>query len=105
MIGFLGTRRHVDDLAGVDQGDEGKEVSLVVHKVTSRGEVVMLLDREVRRAGEKGIKRSRSHSVSEEPLKTVKKKKSKSKESDIVENVVEKPVIAVEKTQQSVDME
>jgi len=108
MIGFLGTRRHVNDLAGVDQGDEGKEVSLVVHKVTSRGEVVMVLDREVRRAGEKGIKRSRSHSVSEEPSKTVKMKKIKNKESDIVEiveNVEEKPVIAVEKKEESVDME
>ena len=56
MVGFLGTRRHVNDLGCLDQGDEGKEVSLVVsmavQEVTSRGEVVMVLDREVRRAGE-----------------------------------------------------
>ena len=57
MVGFLGTRRHVNDLGCLlDQGNEGKEVSLVVsmavQEVTSRGEVVMVLDREVRRAGE-----------------------------------------------------
>merc|ERR1711892_270671 len=85
MIGFLGTRRHVNDLAGLDQGDEGKEVNLVVQEITSRGEVVMVLDREVRRAGEKGTKRSRSHSTSDEPRKEKKKKNKKSAESDFVE--------------------
>ena len=33
MVGFLetmGTRRHVNDLAGLDQGVEGKEVSMLV---------------------------------------------------------------------------
>ena len=58
MVGFLGTRRHVNDLAGLNQGDEGKEVSMVVvQEVTSRGEGIMVLDREVRRAGEKGTKK------------------------------------------------
>jgi len=85
MIGFLGTRRHVNDLAGLDQGDEGKEVNLVVQEITSRGEVVMVLDREVRRAGEKGTKRSRSHSTSDEPRKEKKKKNKKSAESEFVE--------------------
>jgi len=91
MVGFLGTRRNVNDLAGVDQGDEGKEVSLMVHEVTNRGEVVMVLEREVRRAGEKGTKRSRSHSISEE----TKKEKKKKKKVDVIENqeavIVETP--------------
>merc|ERR1719452_464307 len=91
MVGFLGTRKHVNDLAGVDQGDEGKEVNMVVHEITSRGEVVLVLDREARRAGDKGIKRSRSQSVTDEPKKEkVKKKKKKvDSESDNVEEVTE----------------
>jgi len=98
MIGFLGTRRNVNDLAGVDQGDEGKEVSLMVHEVTSRGEVVMVLDREVRRAGEKGTKRSRSHSISEE----TKKDKKKKKKVDIAEN---QEVVNVEKPDEAMETE
>ena len=76
MVGFLGTRQFVNDLAGLNQGDEWKEVSMVVREVTSRGEVVMVLNREVRRAGENGTKRPRSQSQSEEPSK-IKKKKNK----------------------------
>merc|ERR1719233_2367656 len=96
MIGFLGTRRNVNDLAGVDQGEDGKEVSMLVHEVTSRGEVVMVLDREVRKAGEKGTKRSRSHSISEESKKD-KKKKKKVDIAEIQEVVdVEKPDEAME---------
>ena len=49
---------------------------MVVREVTSRGEVVMVLNREVRRAGENGTKRPRSQSQSEEPSK-IKKKKNK----------------------------
>merc|ERR1711909_199079 len=102
MIGFLGTRRNVNDLAGVDQGEEGKEVSLMVHEGTSRGEVVMVLDREVRRAGEKGTKRSRSHSLSEE-IKKDKKKKKKVDIAEIQEVVnVEKPDEAME-TEDNID--
>jgi len=91
LVGFLGTRKHVNDLAGVDQGDEGKEASMVVQDITSRGEVIMVLDREARRSGDKGTKRSRSQSTSEEPKKEkVKKKKKKSNsESEKIEETIE----------------
>merc|ERR1719233_405187 len=56
----------------------------------------MVLDREVRRAGEKGTKRSRSHSISEETKKDIKKKK-KVDIAQIQEVVnVEKPDEAME---------
>ena len=41
----IGTRRHVNDLAGQDRGDNGKEVNMVVHDITFRGEGVLLLDK------------------------------------------------------------
>ena len=37
----IGTRRHVNDLAGQDQGDNGKEANMVVHDITIRGEGVL----------------------------------------------------------------
>jgi hypothetical protein len=37
MVGFLGTRHHVDYLTGFNKGDEGKVVSMVVQEVTSWG--------------------------------------------------------------------
>ena len=45
MIGFSGKRRNVNDFTGQDQGDDGKEVNMVVHGITIRGEVVPLLDK------------------------------------------------------------
>ena len=48
MIGFFITRRHFNDLAGQDQYNDGKEVNMVV----SRGEVLLLLDKYARNAGD-----------------------------------------------------
>ena len=45
MIGFLGTRRHVNDLTRQDQGDDVKDVNMVVHGIASRGELVLFLDK------------------------------------------------------------
>ena len=44
MNEFFITRRHVNDLAGQDQDDDGKDVNMVVHDVASRREVLLLLD-------------------------------------------------------------
>merc|ERR1711936_340726 len=62
------------------------------------GEVVMVLDREVRRAEEKGTKRSRSHSISEE----TKKDKKKKKKVDVAEN---QEVVNVEKPDEAMETE
>ena len=35
-IGFIGTRRFFNNLSGQDQGDNGKEVNMVVHFIASR---------------------------------------------------------------------
>merc|ERR1719233_441231 len=58
----------------------------------------MVLDREVRRAGEKGTKRSRSHSTSEETKKDKKKKKK-------VEIAQIQEVVNVEKPDEAMEME
>jgi len=78
-IGFVGTRRHVNDLAGVDQGEEGKEVTLIVQSITERGELVLVLDRELRKSEKIKNKRTRSVSSSEDFDKSNKKKLRPSK--------------------------
>ena len=68
MLGFAATKRHHNDLAGagVEDSEQGKPVALVVQEVNSRGEVVLLLKIEVRRAEAKLGKRNRSLSQSED---------------------------------------
>merc|ERR1719427_1800209 len=93
MVGFLGTRRHVNDLAGQEFGEEGQEVTMIIHEVTKRGELVVVLEREIRKAGGKGIKRSRSHSVSEEPKREKQKKKKNNSVSEDTPEEIAKPDI------------
>merc|ERR1711915_286617 len=58
---------------GVDQGDEGKEVCLLVQKVSERSELVLVLERQARKSG---TKRSRLSSLSDENTKRKKVEKS-----------------------------
>jgi len=96
-VGYLGTRRHINDLAGIDV-EQGKEVTVVVGDVTSKGELVMVLEREVRsqkrrRLESENIEKANvsadnsacpigDDSMEEKPKK--KKKKSKQKSSDMM---------------------
>ena len=42
MLGFAATKRNHNDLAGVEQGEEGKQVAVVMQEVNTRGESVSL---------------------------------------------------------------
>ena len=80
-LGYVATRRHHNDLVGVSQGEEGKDVALVLQEINSRGEAIFVLQIEARRAEAKLGKRSRSLSLSEH----VKKKKKKNSECEAQE--------------------
>merc|ERR1712179_392836 len=60
LLGYLTTRRHINDLAGQDL-QNGVEVTAVIRAITESGELVLATDREVRKAG----KRARSESENE----------------------------------------
>ena len=79
MLGFAATKRHHNDLAGVEQGEQGKQVGVVVQEINTRGEAVLVLKIEARRAEAKLGKRNRSLSQSED----VKIKKKKTSECEV----------------------
>jgi len=77
MLGHTATKRHHNDLAGLEQGEEGRQVALVLQEVNTRGEAVLVLKIEARRAEAKLGKNKRSRSLSQsEDVKSKKKKKS-----------------------------
>ena len=80
LLGWAATKRHHNDLAGLEQGELGRQVGLVVQEVTARGEPVLVMKTEARRAEAKLGKRSRSQSQSED----VKVKRKRSSESEVV---------------------
>ena len=52
VLGHLTSRRHYNDLVPADMGlEDGQEVSLLVQEVTERGENVLVLEKDVRKAG------------------------------------------------------
>merc|ERR1712130_736397 len=76
----------------------------MVNQVTKRGEVILSLDKEVRKAGEKGTKRSRNQSLSEDIKREIKKKKN-SESVEVREIVnVEKPDTAIDNVNDSVEL-
>ena len=81
MLGFAATKRHLNDLAGleVDSGDQGRQVSLLVQEVTSRGEAVLVMKIEARKAEARLGKRARGLSQSED----VQTKRRKSSECEV----------------------
>ena len=80
---YLSTRRHLNDLVGWqdEQEEEGREVELVVAEVSETGEVIVVLEREVRQ-GEKANKRARQSSLSENKTSKDESPKKRKKESE-----------------------
>ena len=78
MLGHVATRRHHNDLAGLDQGEEGKDVALVLKEVNTRGEALLILKKAEAKLG----KRSRSLSHSEHTSQSKKKKNSESEPAE-----------------------
>ena len=84
-LGYAAIRRHHNDLDGVSQGEEGKDVALVLQEINSRDEAIFVLQIEARRAEAKLGKRSRSLSLSEHVKKKKKKKNSESEVQELAE--------------------
>merc|ERR1719430_2081740 len=80
LLGLMSTRRHLNDLEG-EELEAGSEITVVAKQVTTRGELVVATEKEVRKAN----KRPRKDSVTTEAGKRARK------ESETIEDTAIAP--------------
>merc|ERR1712037_836163 len=89
LLGLMSTRRHLNDLVG-EELEAGSEVTVVAKQVTTRGELVVAAEKEVRKAN----KRLRNDSVTTEAGKRVRKESETVEDTAIAPETISAALIA-----------
>ena len=89
LLGLMSTRRHLNDLVG-EELEAGSEVTVVAKQVTTRGELVVAAEKEVRKAN----KRSRNDSVTTEAGKRARKESETGEDTAIAPETISAALIA-----------